>query len=337
MTIPSKLAEHVLQAAFRYLEKRNVDALLAASWHCPEIVKMRSEGRGLIHAAAKSGDVDLLAALLNSGADPDMREGEWSNYEETFIPGYVALQHAARGGHLAAVELLLFFGANPKAADYDGGTPLHAAVAAEHAGIAEALLTGGAEPNAECGVRHFNEETLGWYYIATPLHNVGNKNALIQTLVKHGAKVEAGEPMTGRTPLHFAAARGLLEAVNALLDLGANPNAIAETHNYSIHARMSPLHYAAEHGYADVVESLIRAGANPNSIADYVQEPDLTYQLVPLHYAAQNGHENVVRSLLRLGAYRSVRGGPEKKTAAEMALAAGHKKVALILKRSPVL
>jgi ankyrin repeat protein len=233
---------------------------------------------------------------------------------------------------LDAVTLLLTRGADATAATHCNGTPLHSAKNAE---IAEALLTAGSDPNAHCWERHFDEETLGWHLTGNPLHNVGNNADIVQTLVRHGAKVDAAEHITGRTPLHYAAARGFPEAVKALLDLGADPNAVGEMHGYSVRWRMSPLHYAAASGHERAVEILVRARAKINAMADYVQDGGnrsrISYQLSPLHYAAREGHENVIRSLLHAGARANARGGPERKTAAEMARAAGHEKVALIL------
>lgn len=282
----------------------------------------------MIHAAAEIGRANLLAALLDSGADPNMCDGEWSDYDNNFRPGFVPLDYAARCGHLDSVTLLLTRGADATAATHCNGTPLHLAKNAE---IAEALLKAGSDPNAHCWERHFDEETLGWYFIATSLHNVGNGTDIIQTLVRHGAKVDASEEITGRTPLHYAAARGFAETVKALLDLGADPNAVGEMRGYSVRWRMSPLHYAAASGHECIVKILVRSGAKTNAMADYAQDGGISYQLSPLHYAAREGHENVIRSLLHEGARANARGGPERETAAEMARAAGHEKVALIL------
>ncbi len=46
----------------------------------------------MIQAAAGAGRVDVLKALLDSGADPNMREGEWIDDDDMFVPGYVPLQ-----------------------------------------------------------------------------------------------------------------------------------------------------------------------------------------------------------------------------------------------------
>lgn len=321
------LSDHCLQAAFRYLEKGQLSALQEVIRFCPEIIEMRDKGRGMIHAAAIAGRVDLLVALLDFGADLEMREGEWMDDEDCFQPGYLPLQHAARYSHLEAVSLLLVRGANASSADYFCGTPLHAARNAE---VAEALLNSGADPNANCLVRHF-DEALGWHFIGTPLHNAGNNAAMIQTLVNYGAKVDAVEPATGRTPLHFAAALGLAEAAQALLSLGPNPNARCEISEYAIHCTRSPLHYAAENGHEGVVEILLQAGAKANAIANYAQSGGFSYQLSPLHFASREGHEGVVKLLLQAGTRPSLLGGMEKKTAAEMARAARHQIVASIL------
>ncbi|KAG2949180.1 hypothetical protein PC118_g25374 [Phytophthora cactorum] len=60
-----------------------------------------------------------------------------------------------------------------------------------------------------------------------------------------------------RTPLHWAAISGSSEAVDALLEGGADPNF------QDVRGR-SPLHWAAKLNKLEVVRSLLRANADPN-------------------------------------------------------------------------
>jgi cytohesin len=96
------------------------------------------------------------------------------------------------------------------------------------------------------------------------------------------------------TALHWAAASGVIEAVNYLLSppINADPRA-ARKNNFT------PLHSAAMQGHAAVCEILLRAGAGVN-----VQTTPQGY--APLHSAAFAGHLDAIRVLLTHGANRGV-------------------------------
>jgi len=137
------------------------------------------------------------------------------------------------------VKLLLDNGADPRAVDDGGSTPLHQAVSPDSIRL---LVAAGADVNAadKSGrIPIFNE---------TNVHNTEAVQALIEAganvriadkdgntslhfvyvgemvrlLVKAGADVNA-QNNKGDTPLHETARQGLLEATECLLALGANP------------------------------------------------------------------------------------------------------------------
>ena len=96
------------------------------------------------------------------------------------------------------VDLLLRAGANPKAANREGSTPLWLACINGDAAIIEALLKAGADANEQL--------PLG----RTPLMvaaRTGNVDA-IKVLLDHGANVNAKETLRGTTPLMWAADEG---------------------------------------------------------------------------------------------------------------------------------
>ena len=92
--------------------------------------------------------------------------------------------------------------------------------------------------------------------------------------------------MNGLTALHYAAHRGNIEAVKALLQVAeVNPNVPDKDGNTS-------LQYAARAGKIEAVKALLQAErVNPN-------EGD-KYGINPLHYAAKNGNIEVVNALLQ--------------------------------------
>lgn len=82
-----------------------------------------------LHTAAAGNHADVVALLLNHGADVTTSYGE----------GFTALHAAAQNGNLAIVELLLDNEAPPHPALADGRTPLDLAAEQGHLEIVERL------------------------------------------------------------------------------------------------------------------------------------------------------------------------------------------------------
>ncbi len=160
---------------------------------------------------------------------------------------------------------------------------------------------------------------------AGDLHKAARKGDAekIAALVAAGEQIDELDGIVG-APLHWAAARGKVEAVETLLGLGADPNqeGKAPDHLTPLHlaagnghldaierlvgagasievgagAVGTPLHFAAQKDHADVAEYLISKGANPNSV-----NSGGAYAVVPLHIAAETGSVNVLEVLVNAG------------------------------------
>ena len=85
------------------------------------------------------------------------------------------------------------------------------------------------------------------------------------------------------TPLHTAAWRESSEEAAALLDAGADPNALSEF-------KITPLRIAASNGKLDLVELLVSYGAKDNTIDDF--------GLNARNAALKSGHSSVYAFLV---------------------------------------
>ena len=101
------------------------------------ITEVRSGGFTPLLFAARSGDLASARLLVAAGADVN----------DAAPDGASVLAVAALSGHGAVGALLLDRGADPNAAG-GGYAPLHAAILHRNPGLAEALLSAGANPNA---------------------------------------------------------------------------------------------------------------------------------------------------------------------------------------------
>jgi uncharacterized protein len=126
----------------------------------------------------------------------------------------------------------------------------------------------------------------------------------------------------GWTPLHLAAAFGTPQAVDVLLQHGAQVDAVSKNPQ-----RNQPLHAALALGRnPDTVRLLLAHGADPNA----TQVGGFT----PLFSAASAGRHDLVELLVEGGAHAQHRSDLEK-TAADFARERGHAELADWLERQP--
>ncbi|TKY45135.1 E3 ubiquitin-protein ligase XBAT33 [Spatholobus suberectus] len=180
-----------------------------------------------LHFAASKGHNEIVALLLENGADVNSR-----NY-----CGQTALMQACRYGHWEVVQTLLLFRCNVMKADYlSGRTALHFAAINGHARCIR-LVVADFVPSAPYEALHARMDAEG------DGSNVKNKHeqSVLPKFVNKTADA-------GITALHMAALNGYFDCVQLLLDLNANVS--AATYHYGtsmdlIGAGSTPLHYAA--------------------------------------------------------------------------------------------
>lgn len=259
-----------------------------------------------LYSAARRGRVERALELLDAGANahaapcgderdkrtlavlaavlPDLRllreliaRGVQVN---AVVAGMTPLLAATRDswhGRPEAVMTLLANGADPRAADADGNTPLHHAARSSDPGVAALLRDAAAELDA---CNHEGMTPLGvacaagnWRLArfllergasAQPANEAGSVPPLLAAadgdeddpagvllLIKHKAKVEARDS-NQRSALHVAALAGHVEIVDILLAAGADANA------RDAQAR-TPWLDAARGGHLPVLERLLAA------------------------------------------------------------------------------
>jgi ankyrin repeat protein len=122
-----------------------------------------------------------------------------------------------------------------------------------------------------------------------------NSLAEVNKLIKKGMELEAQDDQA-RTPLFWAAYKGYLEIVRALLDAGANVHAPDKIEGYM------PLHMAAGGGFVEIGQDLIAHGANVNAkgIKGYT----------PLHIAVIRIQRAFAELLIKKGANVNAQVGP---------------------------
>ncbi|KAK4448806.1 ankyrin repeat-containing domain protein [Podospora aff. communis PSN243] len=252
-----------------------------------------------LQTAARSGQFELVQLLLARGAALDK--------EAYPLRGYTAMQGAAMSGKLALVKLLHGLGAtlNDKPALVQGVTSLEAAVRpweeywepepnpsnlgpeiyeGDIDDVVTYLLDEGAKVNRDDGAP------------SPLLHDLierGNFH-LLRRVVEAGAKLECrwgtlSSNYSPRTPLQLAAEMNQLEAVEILLDHGAEINAHAATERGRTALQAAS---ASEDANLVMIELLLQKGADVNAPA--ASQGGVT----ALQAAAIRGHINIAMRLL---------------------------------------
>lgn len=235
-----------------------------------------------LHIAARNGHAEVVSALLEGGADLEVR---------TDPGGTTPLHVAATGGNGEVVRMLLAAGADPNAREAEWKqTPLIFASAWNRVDAIRALLEGGADPNLgsesvdlleqapiERAARARQEQVLDAFtndgmWAPTPEQ--------VQAAVRAGRQVyenglpegeeapedsnsfRRGDPdivsKGGLTPLLHAARQGHLEAMEVLIDGGADVDKVGGGDG------TSPLLIATINGQFDAALLLLDRGADPN-------------------------------------------------------------------------
>ena len=290
-------------------ETREIERLQKLLRDSPDLINAQeTDGRTPLHFAAGRNQLKVAKFLLENKADPnivtrdnrtplywavekesvDMVESLLSHRADPNRGGSKPLCLAAEHGLKAIAEKLLDAKANVNDTQKFGYTALHFAVQNGHKSLAELLLSRGADLNphlVNLGQPGFDSGQMN----ATPLHLavLNNRPILLDLLCANKADVDA-KGSQGQTPLHYAASKGYVDAVEILLKYQADPNVKTE--------QGSPLLFAAGNGSRRIVELLLKKGVDPNE--PQVLRTTAQREDYPLNYAIQFGGLEMVRLLL---------------------------------------
>ncbi|XP_055081698.1 LOW QUALITY PROTEIN: ankycorbin [Periophthalmus magnuspinnatus] len=215
-----------LLAAVEHGEADKVTSLLAKKG--TSAIKLDSEGKSVLHAAAAWGQTECLVAILSHGADPSITDATGlsplhlaakNNHVECCkkliqskcpidavdSSGKTAVHHGAASGSLQAVQLLCEQNSPINIRDADGLTPLLLSARHGHAEVCSVLLDCGAEINAsDNGGR-----------TAVMLACESSSAAVVDTLVQHGADLSVVDSQ-GHDVGHYAKLSSSSELQTAL-------------------------------------------------------------------------------------------------------------------------
>jgi ankyrin repeat protein len=204
---------------------------------------------------------------------------------------HTPLHRAVERDDTAEVARLIHAGADIKAVNRYGASPISLACSRGHAEIIDQLLQAGADPDTALP----EGETCLMSAAST-----GNLRA-VRTLLVRGANVNATEGWKGQTALMWAAAEGHAQVVDALIEAGADVQARSK-------AGFTPLLFAVRQGSVAAVRSLLNAQANASDLAQAAAissnstAKPVTDATSALAMAVINAHFDIAGLLLEHGA-----------------------------------
>ncbi len=180
---PGNDGSTLLMAAIKQGRKASAEALLEGG---ADPNRADPSGETPVHAAAFSGNADLLRTVLAHGGDADARNPH---------TGATPLMQALLSPDAKQYAVLLEAGADPNLADHNGDTPLHVAARTNHGGAILALLQAGASPLAKNGGgASFQSYYFGYNRAILNDRALAERKAVVAWLKANGVPLEANVP-----------------------------------------------------------------------------------------------------------------------------------------------
>lgn len=248
---------------------------------CQYLIEQGADAEGALHLASFNGKCDIVEWLLNEHTTAHLHNAEQMKPRQ--ISGLVGvntkgyrdntpLHLACQQGHLEMCRLLIKRGADVKAVNEAGCTPLHEAVLAENASLITVLLIKhGADINAK------DREDRSALHKASSMGHLDHCKALIdigadlhildqsKCQLDHSTNKSPlkGSVGIGDSALHCAILSGNMEMCEYLLDRGIDMSIKSATGKPIVH-------FACHHKKYKICSLLFQRGADVNAL-DYKQ------------------------------------------------------------------
>jgi len=230
--------------------------------------------------ASEYGYVDVVKFLVEKGANVN-KKTKFGETALTLNIGFVKRDKEI-------VKILLDAGADPNIVYVNSMTPLLYAASSNDNDIVELLVDAGADVNAK------NRDGTNAFMYGTP--------DILNILAKGNIDINFKDE-EGKTYLHLAAERGLVPAVELLLEKGANP----DIKDYG----KTPDYYSTQNGYTDITDMIKRAQKEKNKYNFATLDTKKIKDIKKgggSHYVTHNNKKYKVYRGQRGGTYINVRG-----------------------------
>lgn len=238
--------KHGQSALYYACDRNHTDIAMLLLAKGADLTKACDELLTPLSLACGNGNAVLTEALVQGVGKYHMNSVDDRNM--------TALFHAAAGGHLDCVKVLLTYGADAKIRSESGATPLMIATERGHVEIIKALVLEGFHTGVarKMYVNHSNDIAL------TPLHQAASLGNIETAafLIEHGASCRNTDDR-GNTPLILACLRKQYAIVDMCLQISDGQHVV----NRANHNGMTPLYYAITNNDTDLVKLLGKHGA----------------------------------------------------------------------------
>ncbi|KAI4331953.1 hypothetical protein L6164_016897 [Bauhinia variegata] len=246
--------------------------------HFPKLlIKTNIKGDTALHVAArtqKSGVVKIILHHHHAEEDDHTLLTRMQN-----VYGNTPLHDAVESNAYEVVDCLYFKDSLAShIPNKSGKSPMYLAVLASDDKICSRLL----QSPFQVDTQRFQGDS--------PLHAVilekkSSVSTLISKILKERPELMYLKNENGDTPLHFAASKGNLEAVETFLKENSSANSATNTNGYL------PIHVACQNGKLEILKKFLQ------------KFPELAFALTMkgqniLHVAAKNGHNKLVKYIL---------------------------------------